>query len=397
MGTVRYNYYRDVFNSVPMPFAFVDLDCFDANIHAILARANGKFIRLASKSLRCVELLRRILSASGQFQGIMSYSVREALFLAEHGFEDILVAYPVWREVDTPAFRQALERGASITLMVDCAGHVERLERIGAETGTVVPLCMDLDMSARYPGLHFGVLRSAIRTTKDALALWDVIRHCPHVSLEGVMGYEAQVASLPDRIPGKSMRTLALRYLKERSVSLAAARRGEIVSALREAGWNPGFVNGGGTGSMETTCADPVVTEITVGSGFYAPTFFDHYDAFHLQPAAGFAIEIVRQPRAGCYTCHGGGYIASGAAGPDKLPVPYLPEGARLSAHEGAGEVQTPVFYTGPEELNLGDPIFMRHGKAGELCERFNTVLLVSEGRIVDEVPTYRGAGQCFV
>lgn len=397
MGTVRYNYYRDVFYSVPMPFAFVDLDRFDANLHAILTRAGSMPIRVASKSIRCINLLRRILSASGQFRGIMSYSVREALFLAEHGFKDILVAYPAWGEVDTPLFHQALERGTSITLMVDCADHVERLERISAETGAVIPLCIDLDMSAHYPGLHFGVFRSAIRTAKDALALWDVIRRCPHVSLEGVMGYEAQVASLPDRIPGKSMRNLALRYLKRRSVSLAASRRGEIVEALREAGWNPGFVNGGGTGSMETTCADPAVTEIAVGSGFFAPTFFDHYDAFCLQPAAGFAIEIVRQPRAGCYTCHGGGYTASGAAGADKLPVPYLPEGARLSSHEGAGEVQTPVFYTGPEQLNLGDPIFMRHGKAGELCERFNTLLLVSEGSIVDEVPTYRGDGLCFV
>lgn len=397
MGNARYRYYRDVFNSVTMPFAFVDLDGFDANLHAILARAGSTPIRVASKSIRCVTLLQRILSASGRFHSIMSYSVREALFLAGHGFEDILVAYPAWREVDTPAFRQALEQGVSITLMVDCAGHVERLERIGAETGAVIPLCMDLDMSARYPGLHFGVLRSSIRTAKHALALWDVIRRCPHVSLTGVMGYEAQVASLPDRTPGRVLRSLALRHLKRRSVSLAAARRGEIVEALREAGWNPGFVNGGGTGSIETTRADPVVTETTVGSGFFAPACFDHYDALHLQPAAGFAIEIVRQPRAGCYTCHGGGYIASGAAGPDKLPVPYLPEGARLSAHEGAGEVQTPVFYTGPEKLNLGDPIFMRHGKAGELCERFNTLLLVSEGRIVDEMPTYRGEGQCFV
>ncbi len=397
MEKVHYNYYRDVFKAVPMPCAFVDLDYLDANIHAILSRADGKPIRIASKSVRCVELLRRILTTSYQFRGIMSYNVREALFLAEHGFEDILVAYPAWREVDTPVFRQALEQGTSITLMVDCAEHVERLERIGAETGAVIPLCMDLDMSAHYPGLYFGVFRSGIRTAKDALALWNVIRHSSHVSLAGVMGYEAQVASLPDRIPGKSLRALLLRYLKRRSVFLAAARRGEIVAALRESGWKPGFVNGGGTGSIETTCVDPVVTEITVGSGFFAPTFFDHYDAFHLQPAAGFAIEIVRQPRAGCYTCHGGGYIASGTAGPDKLPVPYLPEGARLSAHEGAGEVQTPVFYEGQERLGLGDPIFMRHAKAGELCERFNTLLLISEGRIVDGAPTYRGEGQCFV
>ncbi|MBI3735552.1 amino acid deaminase/aldolase, partial [Candidatus Sumerlaeota bacterium] len=91
------------------------------------------------------------------------------------------------------------------------------------------------------------------------------------------------------------------------------------------------------------------------------------------------------------------GYIASGAAGKDKLPYPYLPAGSELLPLEGAGEVQTPIAYRGPEKLEIGDPIFMRHSKAGELCERFKSLLLVSAGKIVDEVPTYRGEGECFV
>lgn len=148
---------------------------------------------------------------------------------------------------------------------------------------------------------------------------------------------------------------------------------------------------------METTVQEDVVTEVTVGSGFYSPTLFDHYTRFRHEPAAGFAIEVVRRPAPEIYTCQGGGYIASGAAGPDKLPQPWLPEGARLTTNEGAGEVQTPVIYEGSVSLNLGSPIFMRHSKAGELCERFRTLLLVSEGKVVDEVNTYRGDGQCFL
>jgi D-serine deaminase-like pyridoxal phosphate-dependent protein len=97
------------------------------------------------------------------------------------------------------------------------------------------------------------------------------------------------------------------------------------------------------------------------------------------------------------YTCLGGGYVASGSAGTEKLPRPYLPDGAALLPLEGAGEVQTPVRYRGPERLALGDPIFMRHSKAGELCEHFNTLLLVMAGRVVGEVPTYRGEGQVFL
>ena len=59
--------------------------------------------------------------------------------------------------------------------------------------------------------------------------------------------------------------------------------------------------------------------------------------------------------------------------------------------------MQTPICYTGGAALSLGDPIFMRHSKAGELCERFNTLLLVSDGAVVGEAPTYRGEGQAFL
>jgi D-serine deaminase-like pyridoxal phosphate-dependent protein len=68
-----------------------------------------------------------------------------------------------------------------------------------------------------------------------------------------------------------------------------------------------------------------------------------------------------------------------------------------LIDQEGAGEVQTPVIYTGAEHLHLGDPVFLRHSKAGELCERFKSLLLVQGGKVTGEVLTYRGEGQCFV
>lgn len=391
----RYHYYKSIFKTTPMPFAFVDLDLFDENIRAIQTRASGKPIRIASKSIRCTALLRRIQAASSQFRGLMSYSVREALFLIRNGFDDILVAYPVWREAGMAELCEVLKEGKTLVLMVDCAEHVERLEQIGAAANTPISVCMDIDMSTHFPGVHFGVRRSGMTTPEQALALWNVIRKCPHVSLVGVMGYEAQIASLQDDLP--NLKSQVIRFLKKRSIPKIAARRRAVITALRDAGACLQFVNGGGTGSIESTRLDDLVTEITVGSGFYSPALFDHFRQFNHQPAAGFAIEIVRCPSSGTYTCHGGGYIASGSAGPDKLPKPYLPDGARLIPQEGAGEVQTPFRYQGPERLELGDPIFMRHAKAGELCERFNTLLLISEGKIIDEVPTYRGEGACFL
>ena len=392
-----YAYYRDLFAGRPMPFAFVDLDLLNRNIEAIVARAGGMPLRVASKSVRCVALLERIRAAVPRYAGIMAYTAREAAFLAARGFDEILVAYPAVHELRTDAVRDALAQGKRIVLMVDCAEHVRAAEELGKETGVTVAVCLDIDMASQFPGIYFGVRRSPIRTVAHALGLWQLIQRCGHVALDGVMGYEAQLAGVQDRPPHARLKHVVVRALKRRSVGDVARRRQELVAALRDAGAALRFVNGGGTGSLEQTAADPSVTEVTAGSGFYSPGLFDHYAGFKHLPAAAYAIEIVRRPVPGIYTCHGGGYVASGGAGPDKWPCPYLPEGARLLAEEGAGEVQTPVAYEGPESLDIGAPVFLRHAKAGELCERFNTLLLVSGGAVVDEVPTYRGEGMCFL
>jgi D-serine deaminase-like pyridoxal phosphate-dependent protein len=395
---IEYRKYREIFHGTPLPFAFVDLNRFDQNIQGILARAGTMPVCVATKSLRCLPLIRRILEASPQFHSLMCYSVREAVWLARQGLDNLLVAYPVWSQVRPSGLTELLRQGKTITLMIDCHEHVEHLQAIGKDAGVTIPLCLDIDMSAHYPGLHFGVRRSGITTPEHALQIWALIRQSDHVRLDGIMGYEAQIAGLQDSVPGQRPKNAVIRYLKRRSVREVAARRAAIVEALREHGATLRFVNGGGTGSIETTIREQgVVTEVTAGSGFYCPTLFDHYGNFKHQPAAGFALEITRQPTENIFTCHGGGYIASGPAGPDRLPRPYLPHGAALLPLEGAGEVQTPVQYRGPEQLAIGDPVFFRHSKAGEICERFTHFHLVHNDTRVDTVPTYRGDGQCFV
>jgi D-serine deaminase-like pyridoxal phosphate-dependent protein len=184
--------------------------------------------------------------------------------------------------------------------------------------------------------------------------------------------------------------------MQKRSVTELAQRRRAIVSALSEF-VELEIVNGGGTGSLELTAAEEAVTEVTAGSGFYAPAQFDHYSRFTLTPAAGFALPVVRRPGRGAATALGGGYLASGAGNAGRLPVPWLPPGLRLDPEEGAGEVQTPLLGAAADGLAIGDRVFMRHSKAGELCERFDSLYLVEGGEIVDSVPTYRGDGQTFL
>jgi D-serine deaminase-like pyridoxal phosphate-dependent protein len=106
---------------------------------------------------------------------------------------------------------------------------------------------------------------------------------------------------------------------------------------------------------------------------------------------------VVRRPVGGIATLLGGGYPASGPASPDRLPEPYLPGGLRLDRQEGAGEVQTPVLGATAYSLRIGDRVYLRHAKAGELCERFGSIYLVEGDRVVDQVPTYRGEGKDFL
>lgn len=394
-----YARYRDLFRGRNLPLAFVDLDRLDANLSAIAARAGSKRLRLASKSVRCRAVIERALASSPVYRGVMCYSGWEAAHLADHGIDDLLVAYPIVGRAQVEAVCARVAGGRSITLMIDCAEHVELLAPIAEAAGVRLLVCLDLDMSSDFAllGLHFGVRRSPVASVAALGPVLDALDRRPSLKLEGIMGYEAQIAGVPDAAPGGGFKNLVVRRLKRSSIAEIRERRATVVEAVRARGHELRFVNGGGTGSLEWTREEACVTEVTAGSGFYCSTLFDGYSNFHHLPAAGFALEITRRPLPDVFTCHGGGYVASGPPGPDRVPRPWLPEEAALLPLEMAGEVQTPVRYEGPERLGIGEPIFFRHAKAGELCEHFDSLLLVRGDRVEGEAPTYRGEGKCFL
>ncbi len=391
-----YDTWRRTLAGEHLPAAFVDLDALDANLASLRERAGGLAIRLVTKSVRCVAILRRVLASGAPFQGLMCYSAAEAAWLAGQGFDDLLVAYPGVDAHDLRAVAAQVRAGRRITLMVDDATQVRAIAVHASAEGIVQPLAIDLDMSSRFPGLHFGVRRSPVDDVAKALALAAAIAREPSLRLDGLMGYESQIAGLMDEVPGQGAKMAVIRALKRRSIPEVNERRRLVVAALSRAGHGLRFVNGGGTGSFESTRADTSVTELAAGSGLYAPALFDHYRSFRARPAAGFAVAVTRRPAPGIVTCAGGGYVASGPSGADRLPRPWLPAGCTLLPNEGAGEVQTPVRLPDGVELAIGDPLFLRHAKAGELCERFNELLLVAGGRVVGRAATYRGDGQCF-
>lgn len=392
-----YQALKQRFAALTPPFAFVDLDALEANARQVIARSGSLPVRIASKSLRCTSLIKHILKLSPRFQGLMCFTAAEALWLSRQGFDDLLMGYPSYDADSLRALCAEVSAGKNICLMIDSSEQARFLNQIAAETCVTLNICLDLDMSSDFPGLHFGVWRSSLRAVKDLEPLLFHLKPLTHLRLAGLMGYEAQIAGVGDQMPGSRLKNQLIRQLQKTSLSEALKRRQQAVARLQALGHTLDFVNGGGSGSLELTAEDRSVTELTAGSAFYAPTLFDHYSRFQLQPAAGFALPIVRQPAPGIYTCLGGGYIASGGIGPEKQPSIWSPQGATLLPLEGAGEVQTPFKYTGPENLNLGQPVFFRHAKAGELCERFEHLHLVRQGKVIDTVPTYRGEGKTFL
>jgi D-serine deaminase-like pyridoxal phosphate-dependent protein len=382
------------------PFALLDLDALWANAADMRRRAAPKPIRLASKSLRCRAVQERVLARTG-FAGTLAFTLPEALWLASHGARDLVVAYP---STDSDALRELLA-GAPVTVMVDCVEQLELIERAADGAVAVGPIRVCIDVDAGWWPLggrvRIGVKRSPVHTVEQAVALARAIVVRDGLRLVGLMAYEAQIAGLGDAPPGRPLRAAAIRLLQARSARELARRRAAIVAAVAEVASDAGvpleFVNGGGTGSLELTAAEPAVTEVTAGSGLYGPTLFDAYRAFAPRPAAMYALPIVRRPGRGVATALGGGYLASGPADGARLPRPYLPAGLRLDRQEGAGEVQTPLVGDAADAIALGGRVYMRHAKAGELCERFASLHLLEGERIVEEVPTYRGEGQCFL
>ena len=393
------------------PLAFVDLDAFDANAEHLLGQAGGLPVRVASKSLRCVSLVKRALAhprvggASGSiFRGVLAFTPAEALHLAWHGIEDVLVAYP---SVDHAALSsvawRAREQGAGrIVLMVDSVEVASLVSEAARNARVRLPVAVDLDACWRpVRGVVVGPRRSPVVSPEQAVALVGRLAADPALKVVGLMAYEGQVAGVGDRVPGRPLRSAAIRAMQRASMRELGRRLPAVVDAVRRELAQHGqlleLVNGGGTGSLSRASAAGVATELSAGSGLYASTLFDTYRSLALQPAAYFVLPVVRRPGRGVATVLGGGYIASGAAGRDRLPSPVLPPGLGLSGTEGAGEVQTPLRGAAADGLAVGDRVYFRHAKAGELAERFSTLLLIQGDRVVDEVPTYRGEGKTFL
>jgi D-serine deaminase-like pyridoxal phosphate-dependent protein len=382
------------------PFAVVDVAAFDSNARDLVRRAGGLPIRVVSKSLRCRYLIERALAQPG-YRGVMCYSLPEALWLHAAGIsDDILVAYPTANRGALRALAADAAARQHITVTIDSAAHLDFMDETLGEDHPEIRVCLELDVSWRPFGgrgpVQIGTWRSPLHEPAQAALVAQAVLARPGFALAGVLGYEGQIAGLGDAPPGNPVRGALVRSIQARSAAELRERRAETVRRIR-ALTTLEFVNGGGTGSLESTAADRSVTELAAGSGLVGPTLFDAYRKFRPRPALLYALPVVRRPAPRIATLFSGGYVASGTGTPDRLPKPFRPGGLRLSRIEGAGEVQTPVLGAAADGLRVGDLVWLRHAKGGELAERFTEYHVIEPDALqAHAVATYRGEGQCF-
>ncbi len=388
---MNHDAWRAALADVPLPAAVVDVGAFDRNVaraRAAVADHRGEGgapvrVRVAHKSLRCLDLLRRALDGLGPVaSGVLAFQAAEVRALAAAGFDDLLLAYPPARRWEGEALGEAA-RYARVRVAIDDDRQLDGLD-------PSVEICVDADASLRIAGQHLGARRSPIRTPEAALRVAEAARARGH-RVTAVMIYESAVAGLPDHDPRWWMRP-PLRWVKAQSAAAAAEARSAIVGALRAAGHPIDVVNGGGTGSLRVTPGDGSVSEVAVGSAFYAPHTFDGFDGLSLEPALFLVMPVCRVPGPGWVTVSGPGVVATGAAGAHRWPVVVAPAGLAPIPDEGFGEVQTPLRVPPGCALTIGDPVVLRPAKAGEPLDRFREVWPLFDGRVGAPLPTLRVA-----
>ncbi|MGV8885461.1 MAG: amino acid deaminase/aldolase [Microbacteriaceae bacterium] len=384
------------------PYGVLSVEALAHNALDMLDRANGTPIRVASKSVRVRSVLDAALALPG-YAGVLAYTLPEALWLASDvdgyaAIPDVVVGYPT---ADRGALRELgrdAELASRVTIMIDSIAQLDLVDAaISPAARASIRVCIELDASwdTWYLG-HTGVRRSPVHTVAQARALAEAVVSRPGFTLVGLMGYEAQIAGQANNPAGRRAYGAIVRWMQRHSGAELADRRGAAVASIREIA-ELEFVNGGGTGSLESTSADASVTEIAAGSGLFGPHLFDNYTHFSPAPAAAFALSVVRKPLPGTAVLLGGGWVASGPPGADRLPRVVWPENTKMLPREMAGEVQTPLEGAGAAALEPGDRVWLRHTKAGEISEHLNEFAVVENGVVTEMVPTYRGQGKVFL
>ncbi|MFW9865040.1 MAG: alanine racemase [Candidatus Thorarchaeota archaeon] len=387
-----YEELKELVKGKKFPLVICDMDAFNHNLEKVgdYLRKTKKNLRLCTKSVRVPELIKKV-EEKDFVNGIFTYNSAETLFFAEkYQIKDILLGYPITSPIDAEELCKAASvDGVDISVMVDSIYHLDLLEEAAKKYNVVLKILIEVDVADKFLGTNVGVYRSPLRNPEEVVKIAEEIVKKKHLQYRGIMGYEAQNASIGDT-------SIFMRWIKKRSRKHVNQWRQNVVDALNKKGFEPEAVNGGGSGCFKETAIEPSITEIGIGSLLFKSHIFDSIKSLSdFIPALFFTIQVVRKPQNNIVTAFSGGYVSSGAV--RALPIPIKPDNLKPFKNEQFGEVQTP-FKFDPMNVNisLGDPIFCRFGKAGEPLEHFNEINILSDEKLIDKFATYRGLGNRF-
>lgn len=384
-GENNYAYYCEVLRDRHLPAAYIDMNLFERNIRTVLHHSGGKDLRVDARVLRCPALIERVMRSNARFHSAACATIAEAIPLAQQqDISDVLVMFPTVDPAALARVCRATADGYTILLTTDSPRHLEPLAHAAQKADVTVGVCLEMDTSVNLPSLKGPGRRTPLRNIDALLNLVTEIEDTARLEFRGLLIFDTRRSNLAERSraalgQGRGRTDTAMgrrrRILK---------RREDVVEALQALGYSSAFVNCSGDAGLDVNAHDGSITEITVGPALLGldPS------VRHGIPAAGYCAEIMRQPGETLYACRGDNLFGPHITDPNFLPQPYLPPGATLDPLAGAGDGQLPIRYVGP--LSIGDAVFLHPDNVADLCERFDRLLLVQDGRIIDEVETFR-------
>jgi D-serine deaminase-like pyridoxal phosphate-dependent protein len=130
------------------PSLLFDLDVVERNVRemADVAAEAGVRLRPHTKTHKSPEVAAMQRDAGST--GITVAKLGEAEVMVDAGFDDLLVAYPIWGEAKLARLRALLER-ASVRVSLDSVEVAEAIGRVGRDLGRDVPVLIEVDT-----GLH---------------------------------------------------------------------------------------------------------------------------------------------------------------------------------------------------------------------------------------------------
>ena len=350
------------------PRIVVDRSILGANIRRMADRAAaaGVALRPHVKTHKMPQIARLAVEAGAV--GVQVAKLGEAEVMADVGFDDILVAYPIVGTVKLDRLT-ALAGRARVTVSLDSLVAARGISQAMHDRGTTCRLLVEVDT-----GLHrIGVQPS------EALALGRQIAELPSVELAGVLTHEGHIYTAAANV-----------VEMERMTQDACRTVLEIAAQMRASGLPAPVVSVGSSGTARFGMAVPGITEVRPGTYVFNDlTQVELGAAQESDIAACVVATVVSRPAADRAVIDAGTKTLSS----DQRIVPAAQRSfGRLAGWPDtwivrASEEHGVLGLTPESPLKIGDRVAIIPNHICAVINLHDDVLVAEDGRIVDRWP----------